>query len=176
MVSAGSCLRATGTRASMAQHPATDNWAWNRKRVTKKNNKPAQPNLATGKSPNMSICYIDVYQANWPGAPRSALGRLPACAACRGWLPLCKPGCAAGCCRGISPVQFMAFSVKVKLNNDPAKSFHFQRCVWSQPRVTCSRNPILPYFWDKRPLHLPSLPVLVLQHGCWPWLAGSGAS
>lgn len=72
----------------------------------------------------MSICYIGVYQANWPGALGGlALGRLPACAACRGWLPLRKPGCAAGCCRGIGAVQFTAFLVKAKLNNSPAKPF-----------------------------------------------------
>lgn len=149
--------------------------------LLKKNHKPVQPNPATGKSPNMSVCYIGVYQANWRGTARSALGWLPARAACRGWLPLCKPGCAAGCCRGIGTVQFTAFLVKAKLNNDPAKSFHFQCCVRSQPRVTCSRNPIRPYFWEKRPLHLHSLPVPgwerpMLQRGCWPWLTGSGAS
>lgn len=39
------------------------NWAWNRKRVTQKNSESVQPKPATGKSPNMSVCYISAYQA-----------------------------------------------------------------------------------------------------------------
>lgn len=64
---------------------------------------------------------------------------------CQGWLSPCQPSWAAGGCRGISVVPFMTL-VQAKLNNDPAKSFHFQCCVWSQPRATCWRNLVLPYF------------------------------
>lgn len=92
---------------------------------------------------------------------------LPARAACRGWLPLGKPTCAAGWRRGIGAAQFTAFLVKAKLNNGPNKSFHFQLCVQSQPRTTCSRNPILLYFWEKRPLHLSRLPVPEADAAGW---------
>lgn len=78
VVSAGSCLHATGTRASVARHPATDNWARNRKSVTQKNHRPVQPNPATGKCLNMSICYPGIYQENWLGTAQSARGCLPA--------------------------------------------------------------------------------------------------
>lgn len=124
--------------------------------------------------------YVNMLPWHLPGKPagNSAIGAwLFAGARCRPRLAAAvQPRLRCRLLQGHRRSAVLGFSVKAKLNNDPAKPF--QCCVWSQPRATCSRNPILLYFWEKEPL----LPLvlggrrLMLQHGCWPWLVGSGAS